>query len=79
MFKMQKLNVIRIAESEEQKSKLEAQGFEEIAEVKPDYNTYSYNDLKLAAKEKNIEGYSSMKKDDLLAVLKGIESSTKSE
>ncbi|AZV58834.1 Rho termination factor N-terminal domain-containing protein [Clostridium sp. AWRP] len=77
MFKLQNLNVIRKVETEEEKSRLESQGFKEIGEVKPDYDDMIYNDLKQAAKEKNIEGYSSMKKEDLIAILKGLESEEK--
>ena len=34
LFKLKKLNVIRIAESEEQKAKLIAEGYEEVVEKK---------------------------------------------
>ncbi len=70
MIKMQNLNVVRIVETEGQKAKLEAQGFNEVAEVEPNYNNYTLVDLKQIAKDKGIEGYSSMKKDDIIAVLK---------
>jgi hypothetical protein len=70
MLKMQNLNVVRIVETEEQKAALEAQGFKEIVEVKPDYDNMTLNDLKAIAKDKEIENYSTMKKDDLIAVLK---------
>jgi hypothetical protein len=72
MVKMQKLNVVRII-PDEQKSALEAQGFKELAEVKPDYDNMTLNDLKVIAKDKDIEGYSNMKKDDLIAVLKALD------
>lgn len=77
MFKLKKLNVVRIVETKEEKSTLESQGFEEVGEVKPDYDNMSYNDLKQIAKDKNVEGYFSMKKEDLVAVLKGLESEGK--
>lgn len=77
MFKLKKLNVVRIVETKEEKSALESQGFEEMGEVKPDYDNMSYNDLKQIAKDKNVEGYFSMKKEDLIAVLKGLESEGK--
>lgn len=76
MVRMKKLNVVRIV-PDEQKDSFKSQGFEEIGEVKPDYDNMAYNDLKQAAKEKNVEGYSSMKKEDLIAVLKGLESEGK--
>jgi hypothetical protein len=74
---MQNLNVVRIVETEEQKTKLEAHGFKEVEEVKPDYNSYTLNDLKQVAKDKSIEGYSGMKKEELIAVLQAIESEKK--
>ncbi|OAA90712.1 Rho termination factor N-terminal domain-containing protein [Clostridium coskatii] len=77
MFKLKKLNVIRIVETKEEKAVLESQGFEEMGEVKPDYDNMAYNDLKQIAKDKNVEGYFSMKKEDLIAVLKGLESEGK--
>lgn len=70
MFKMQKLNVVRMVETEEQKAQLKAQGFEEVAEVEPNYNDYTLIDLKQIAKDKGIDGYSSMKKEDLIVALK---------
>ncbi len=73
MFKMKNLNVVRIVETEEQKAALEAQGFKEIAEAKPDYDGMNLSDLKQIAKDKDIEGYSNMKKDDLIAVLKALD------
>lgn len=77
MFKLKKLNVVRIVDTEEKKTDLESQGFKELGEVKPGYDDMAYSDLKQAAKEKNVEGYSSMKKEDLIAVLKGLESEVK--
>lgn len=76
MVRMKKLNVVRIV-PEEKKDSFGSLGFEEIGEAKVDYDNMSYNDLKQAAKEKNVEGYSSMKKEDLIAILKGLESEEK--
>lgn len=42
-------------------------------EAKVDYNSLTLNDLKQIAKEKNINNYSNMKKDDIVAALKKIE------
>lgn len=77
MFKLKNLNVVRIVETEQEKSRLISSGFKEVGEVKPDYDNMAYNDLKQVAKEKNVEGYSSMKKEDLIVVLKGLESEKK--
>jgi len=41
--------------------------------IKVDYDSLTLNDLKQIAKEKNINNYSNMKKDDLIAELKKIE------
>lgn len=67
MYKMKNLNVVRIVETEGQKTALESQGFKE---VKLDYDNMTLNDLKQAAKDKGVEGYSTMKKDELVAALK---------
>lgn len=41
--------------------------------IKVDYDNLTLNDLKQIAKEKNVNNYSNMKKDDLIAELKEIE------
>lgn len=69
MYKMQNLNVVRIVATEEEKSRLTGLGFKEVAEVKPDYGSMTVEDLKKLAKEKNIQGYSTMKKDELVKAL----------
>ncbi len=75
MFKMQNLNVIKIALDITAKAKLEAKGFKEVAEISLDYDNMTLDDLKGIAKEKNITGYSNMKKEDLIAVLKAYDDS----
>lgn len=72
MIRMQKLNVVRIVETEDQKTALKGQGFEEIGTVAPDYADMKLDELKQLAKDKNVENYSTMKKEDLIAVLKGL-------
>lgn len=72
MVKMQNLNVVRIV-PEDQKAVFEKQGFKEIAEVKPDYDNMKLDELKQIAKDKQVENYSTMKKDDLVAVLKALD------
>jgi len=42
-------------------------------EAKVDYNSLNLSDLKQIAKEKNINNYSNMKKDDLVAAIMEIE------
>lgn len=76
MLKMQKLNVVRII-PEDQKIAFEVQGFKEIATVKPDYDNMKLDELKQIAKDKNVENYSTMKKDDLIAVLKALDEESK--
>jgi hypothetical protein len=44
---------------------------EQSKEVAPDYDEMKVPELKDAAKEKGIEGYSEMKRDELLQVLRG--------
>lgn len=77
MFKMKNLNVVRIVATEEEKGILESQGFEEMEEVPLNYDDMSYNDLKQIGKEKNIEGYYNMKKEDLITKLKELEDEKK--
>ena len=43
---------------------------EEVKEETVDYSAMTLTELKAVAKEKGIKGYSSMKKDELLASLK---------
>ncbi|PAF34214.1 hypothetical protein CHH69_16925 [Terribacillus saccharophilus] len=44
---------------------------EQSNEVAPDYDAMKVPELKEAAKEKGIEGYNDMLRDDLLKALKG--------
>ncbi|MEG0216039.1 MAG: Rho termination factor N-terminal domain-containing protein [Hungatella sp.] len=73
-------NVERVAETEEQAARLEAQGFEEIGcdpEMKREkkmspLSGMKVDELKVLAEEKGIEGYASLTKEELLAVLKDV-------
>jgi len=47
------------------------QAKEQPKEVAPDYDAMKVPELKEAAKKKGIEGYSEMKKDELLKALRG--------
>lgn len=76
-------NVERIAESEAQIAKLKAMGFKEMpnqekiavpksADQQLLLDKMDLTELKALAKEKGISGYSSLKKEELLLVLKDV-------
>ena len=72
-------NVERVAVKEARIEKLKALGFRpiggdaaEIVQAAADINTKTVAELKAIAKEKEIEGYSSLTKEELLAVLKDV-------
>lgn len=46
-------------------------GYKVIEEKKIDYNSLTVKELRAIAKEKGIEGYLDMKKDELIQALKG--------
>lgn len=86
MFRLQRLNVVKIVATEQAKNKLISEGFElidnitqpvekkaDIKEDKPvEYKNMSFNDLKTLAKEKGIKVSNTMKKEDLLKSLQEI-------
>lgn len=83
MFRLQRLNVVKIVATEQAKNKLISEGFELIgnitqpvekkADIKADkpigYKNISFNDLKTLAKEKGIKASNTMKKEDLIKSL----------
>ena len=86
MFRLQRLNVIKIVATEQAKNKLISEGFELIGNItqstgekadtkanKPvEYKDMSFNDLKTLAKEKRIKVSNTMKKEDLIKSLQEI-------
>lgn len=73
-------NVERIAEGESQIRKLKSAGFKPLEEdvmlqdeeSKPELDKLKADELKSLAKEKGIEGASSLTKEELLTVLKDV-------
>ena len=86
MFRLQRLNVVKIAATEQAKNKLISEGFELIGNItqstgekadtkasKPiEYKNISFNDLKILAKEKGIKVSNTIKKEDLIKSLQEI-------
>ena len=86
MFRLQRLNVVKIVATEQAKNELISEGFELIgniaqsADKKTDtksnepieYKNMSFNDLKTLAKEKGIKVSNTIKKEDLIKSLQEI-------
>lgn len=76
MYKLQKLNVVKFVDNENSKDKLILQGFEVIENTDGEsvkYNKLTVDKLKELAKEKGLENYSNMKKEELIAALKELD------
>lgn len=76
MYKLQKLNVVKFVDNENSKEKLILQGFEVIENTDGEtvkYNKLTVDKLKELAKEKGLENYSNMKKEELIAALKELD------
>lgn len=78
-MRMIRENVERIAETQAQIDKLKLEGFKEMGELPLDENQkelplgdMTVEDLRKTAKEKGLEGYSSLSKKELLALLEGM-------
>lgn len=69
MYRLQKLNVVKTVDNESAKENLIVQGFEVIKNKDDKYNGLKVDELKEFAKEKGIEGYSNMKKEELIVAL----------
>ena len=83
MFKLEKLNVVKIVDSEYKRDKLIGKGFTEITDSIHkaivlegegeivNLSELNVSELKTLAKERGLEGYSNMKREELLEILEG--------
>lgn len=73
-YSLKRMNVVKVTNEEEIRDRLIAQGFEliekkEVTSVE-DINQLTVEKLRELAKEKGLEGYSKLSKDELIKLLK---------
>lgn len=73
-YELNKMNVVKVTNEEEVRDRLIAQGFELIEKKETisveNINQLTVEKLKDLAKEKGLEGYSKLSKDELIKLLK---------
>lgn len=72
-YQLKRMNVVKVTNDDDVKKKLIAQGFELIENKKVnfegDFTQLTVEKLKELAKEKGLEGYSKLSKDELIKLL----------
>ncbi len=70
-MRMKRNNVERVAESKEEAEKLKMRGFKEVSvkTERVDFGKMKISALRTLAKQKGVEGYEKMKKEELLEIL----------